>query len=100
MPLVTSHRASNGSVVAASGDEVLLSCGGGGKFAAYPLLGALAAACEAGRLRVRHDNALRHILELGCQENIFEDVLHQVRTRRAGTTTDCLLQQFTIHRDP
>lgn len=81
MPLVTSHRAAGGAVTAASGDEVLLSCGGGGKFAAYPLLGALAAVCEAGRYRVRHDNALRHLLELGCQENVFEDVLHEVSTR-------------------
>ncbi|XP_063827983.1 uncharacterized protein LOC135077380 isoform X2 [Ostrinia nubilalis] len=78
MPLVTSHRAANGSLVAASGDELALSCGARGKFAAYPLHGALAAACEAGRLRVRHDRALRHLLELGCQESVFEDVLHQV----------------------
>uniref|UniRef100_A0A2A4JY33 DNA/RNA non-specific endonuclease domain-containing protein n=1 Tax=Heliothis virescens TaxID=7102 RepID=A0A2A4JY33_HELVI len=77
MPLVTSHRAANGSVRLPAGAELALACAPG-KFLAYPLLGRLAARCEAGRYRVAHDAALRHILDLGCQESIFEDVLHQV----------------------
>lgn len=81
MPLVTSHRAANGSLRAEPGDEVTLACGGG-KFLAYPLLDTLVAVCEAGRYRVRRDRALRHLLDLGCQESIFEDVLHQVRANR------------------
>ncbi|RVE51373.1 hypothetical protein evm_003928 [Chilo suppressalis] len=77
MPLVTSHRAVNGSVRAQSRDEVLLSCGGG-KFLAFPLRTTLTAVCEAGRYRLHHDHSLRHLLELGCQESVLEDVLHQV----------------------
>nr|UYS55129.1 putative nuclease [Diatraea saccharalis] len=77
MPMVASHRAVNGTVVVGSGDEALLSCGGG-KFLAYPLWDTLAAVCEAGRYRLRHDHALRHLLDLGCQEDMLEDVLHQV----------------------
>ncbi|XP_075979175.1 uncharacterized protein LOC142978565 [Anticarsia gemmatalis] len=79
MPLVTSHRAANGSLRAAPGDELVLQCGGG-KFLAYPLLDTLRAVCEAGQYRVRHDDRLRHLLDLGCQESIFEDVLHQVES--------------------
>ncbi|CAH2039931.1 unnamed protein product, partial [Iphiclides podalirius] len=77
MPLVTSHRASAGAVRVAPGDEVALACHGGA-FLNYPQRALLTAVCEAGRFRVRHDHALRHLLELGCQESIFEDVLHQV----------------------
>ncbi|CAG4993191.1 unnamed protein product [Colias eurytheme] len=77
MPLVASHRASNSSVVIPVGDEVVFSCGGG-RLLAYPLLSTVSAVCEAGRYRVRQDSKLRHLLELGCQENIFEDVLHTV----------------------
>ncbi|XP_049874396.1 uncharacterized protein LOC126372615 [Pectinophora gossypiella] len=77
MPLVTSHRAVNGSVSAAAGDEVVLACAGG-RFLLYPLLETVTAVCEAGRYRARHDAALRHLLELGCQENVFEDVLQTV----------------------
>ncbi|CAK1586554.1 unnamed protein product [Parnassius mnemosyne] len=77
MPLVASHRASNGTVTAEAGDELVLECRGG-KFLAYPLLATLSAVCEAGRYRVARDGTLRHLLELGCQENIFEDVLHEV----------------------
>lgn len=81
MPLVTSHQAINGSILVTAGDEVTLACGGG-KFLAYPLLDTLTAVCEAGRYRVRlrQDNTLRHLLELGCQESIFEDVLHTVES--------------------
>ncbi|XP_068618544.1 uncharacterized protein [Battus philenor] len=77
MPLVRSHRAAGGRVRLAPGEDVVLECRGG-NFLAYPLRAALTAACEAGRYRLRHDGTLRHLLELGCQENIFEDVLHQV----------------------
>ncbi|CAG9793623.1 unnamed protein product [Diatraea saccharalis] len=77
MPMVTSHRAVNGSVRVPSGDEALLSCGGG-KFLEYPLRDSLAAVCEGGRYRLRHDRSLRHLLDLGCQESVLEDVLHQV----------------------
>ncbi|XP_037971569.2 uncharacterized protein LOC105391742 [Plutella xylostella] len=77
MPLVTSHRAANGSVAAASGDEVVLACHGG-KFLQYPMDELIIAVCEGGRLRVRQDGARRHVLELGCQESVFEDVLHPV----------------------
>lgn len=80
MPLVTSHRAVNGSVRALHGDEVTLACAGG-KFLLYPMRDAVSATCRAGRFLVHHDGALRHLLELGCQENIFEDVLHDVRRR-------------------
>ncbi|KAJ8713236.1 hypothetical protein PYW07_013606 [Mythimna separata] len=77
MPLVTSHRAANGSLTVPAGDELTLACGGG-KFLAYPLRDTLTVQCEAGRYRVRADDTLRHLLDLGCQESIFEDVLHQV----------------------
>ncbi|CAH0729430.1 unnamed protein product, partial [Brenthis ino] len=77
MPLVTSHRASNGSVLVPHGDEVSLSCGAG-RLLAYPLRAAVTAQCDAGRYRVPGDAALRHLLELGCQEDVFEDVLHTV----------------------
>lgn len=77
MPLVTSHRAANGSLAVPAGDELTLACGGG-KFLAFPLRDTLTVQCEAGRYRVRDDHSLRHLLELGCQESIFEDVLHQV----------------------
>lgn len=77
MPLVTSHRAANGTIVVEAGDELMLVCSGG-KFLAYPLRDTLAAVCERGRYRVRHDGALRHLIQLGCQENVFEDVLHEV----------------------
>lgn len=80
MALVTSHGAANGSVVVPAGAELALSCAGG-KFLLYPLRDTLAAVCEAGRYRVRDDRALRHLLELGCQESVFEDVLHQVTYR-------------------
>lgn len=78
MPVVTSHRAANGTVRVPAGGELTLACAGG-KFLLYPLADALAAVCEGGRYRVRADRALRHLLDLGCQENVFEDVLHQVR---------------------
>lgn len=77
MPLVTSHRAAAGAVRVRAGDELRLACPGG-RFRAYPQRAALAALCEAGRLRVRHDAALRHLLHLGCQDDVFEDVPHQV----------------------
>lgn len=77
MPLVTSHRASNGSVLVPHGDEVSLSCGAG-RLLAYPTRAAVTARCDAGRYRVPGDAALRHLLELGCQEDVFEDVLHTV----------------------
>ncbi|XP_026325156.1 uncharacterized protein LOC113234113 [Hyposmocoma kahamanoa] len=77
MPLVTSHRAANGSVRVEDGDEVTLACGGG-KFLAYPLRESLGAVCRGGRFLAHPDGALRHLLELGCQESVFEDVLHEV----------------------
>ncbi|XP_072947882.1 uncharacterized protein [Epargyreus clarus] len=77
MPLVTSPRAANGSVLVPAGAALQLSCGAG-RLLAYPLRSALAAVCEAGRFRVQDDGALRHLLELGCQENVFEDALHSV----------------------
>ncbi|XP_028030574.1 uncharacterized protein LOC114243320 [Bombyx mandarina] len=77
MPLVTSHRATNGTFRIASGDEVVLACYGG-KFLMYPLQETLTTVCEIGRFRVRKDAKLRHLLELGCQESVFEDVLHSV----------------------
>ncbi|KAI5644214.1 DNA/RNA non-specific endonuclease domain-containing protein [Phthorimaea operculella] len=77
MPLVTSHAAAGGAVTAQHGDEVVLACYGG-KFIAYPLLETVSAVCEGGRYRARHDGQLRSLLELGCQEDIFEDVLHSV----------------------
>ncbi|XP_047026984.1 uncharacterized protein LOC124635206 isoform X1 [Helicoverpa zea] len=77
MPQVTSPRAAAGTVRVPPGAELALSCAPGA-FLAYPLQRQLAARCEAGRYRVLHDAALRHILDLGCQESIFEDVLHQV----------------------
>ncbi|KAM3957716.1 uncharacterized protein ACR2FA_008228 [Aphomia sociella] len=77
MPLVTSHRSANGTIVANAGDEVLLVCSGG-KFLAYPLRDTIAVVCERGRYRVRQDGSLKHLIELGCQENVFEDVLHEV----------------------
>ncbi|CAH2091541.1 unnamed protein product [Euphydryas editha] len=70
MPLVS-------ALAAAHGDEVWLSCGAG-RLLAFPLRSSLAARCEAGRYRVPLDGSLRHLLELGCQENVFEDVLHAV----------------------
>lgn len=78
MPVVTSHRAANGSVRVPAGDELTLACAGG-KFLLYPLADALVAVCEGGRYRLRKDHTLRHMLDLGCQENVFEDVMHQVR---------------------
>ncbi|CAK1550875.1 unnamed protein product [Leptosia nina] len=77
MPLVMSQRAANGSLSVSSGDEMTLSCGEG-RLIAYPLLSALTVLCEAGRYRVRQDNSLRTLLELGCQASVFEDVLHAV----------------------
>ncbi|XP_059050781.1 uncharacterized protein LOC131845698 [Achroia grisella] len=77
MPLVTSHRSENGTITAAAGDEVVLVCSGG-KFLAYPLRDTLTVVCKQGRYRVPHDGSLKHLIELGCQENVFEDVLHEV----------------------
>ncbi|XP_050680881.1 uncharacterized protein LOC126976534 [Leptidea sinapis] len=77
MPLVTSHRAANGSVVVPAGEQLTLSCGGG-RLLAYPLRSELVARCEDARYRLAHDSSLRHLLELGCQEDVFEDVLHDV----------------------
>ncbi|XP_047534429.1 uncharacterized protein LOC125069105 isoform X1 [Vanessa atalanta] len=77
MPLVTSQRAADGALRAAHGDEVALSCGAG-RLLAFPLRAGVVARCEAGRYRVPLDGSLRHLLELGCQENVFEDVLHAV----------------------
>ncbi|XP_041987004.1 uncharacterized protein LOC121738820 [Aricia agestis] len=77
MPLVTSARAADGTVRAAPGDELALSCGAG-RFAAYPLRADLTVRCDAGRYRVAHDAALLSLLDLGCQENVYEDVQHSV----------------------
>ncbi|CAH0584007.1 unnamed protein product [Chrysodeixis includens] len=59
------------------GAELRLQCGGGA-FLLYPALAELRVRCEAGRYRVQHDQQLRHLLDLGCQESVFEDVLHQI----------------------
>lgn len=75
MPLVTSHRAANGSLRLADGDALQLSCGAG-RFLAAPTAAALAARCRAGRYVAL--GRLLHLRELGCQQSIFEDVLHQV----------------------
>ncbi|XP_014368636.2 uncharacterized protein LOC106718946 [Papilio machaon] len=77
MPLVTSHRAVAGVLRMPAGDELRLACPRG-RFLTYPHHAALAVLCEAGRLRVRHDGVLRHLLHLGCQDDVFEDVPHQV----------------------
>ncbi|XP_037294719.1 uncharacterized protein LOC119189383 [Manduca sexta] len=77
MPVVTSHRAANGSVRARAGEEARAGVRGR-QVLAYPLHESLRAVCEAGRYRVALDRKLRHLLELGCQESVFEDVLHQV----------------------
>ncbi|KAI8426639.1 hypothetical protein MSG28_005413 [Choristoneura fumiferana] len=77
MPLVESHRAAGGAVRLAPGAQLALACRGT-RFVAYPTREALDARCEGGRLRLAHDHSLRHLLELGCQENLFEDVLHEV----------------------
>ncbi|CAH1638928.1 unnamed protein product [Spodoptera littoralis] len=75
MPLVTSHRAANGSLRLADGAALQLSCGAG-RFLAAPTHAALAAHCRAGRYAAL--GRLLHLRELGCQQSIFEDVLHQV----------------------
>ncbi|XP_022829851.1 uncharacterized protein LOC111358789 [Spodoptera litura] len=75
MPLVTSHRAANGTLRLADGDALQLSCGAG-RFLAAPTHAALAAHCRAGRYVAL--GRLLHLRELGCQQSIFEDVLHQV----------------------
>lgn len=77
MPRVAGAAAAGGALRAAPGAELRLACGGGA-FLAYPARAALRVRCEAGRYRVLHDQQLRHLLELGCQESVFEDVLHQV----------------------
>ncbi|CAF4864332.1 unnamed protein product [Pieris macdunnoughi] len=77
MPLVTSHRAVDGEMRLRSGDEIRFSCGAG-RLLLDPLRAAVVAVCEDGRFRLGHDASLRHLLELGCQEEIFEDVLHTV----------------------
>ncbi|XP_063363324.1 uncharacterized protein LOC134652090 [Cydia amplana] len=77
MPHVSSHRAVTGAVRLSSGEQVSLVCRGS-KFLTWPLQHTVLAVCEGGRYRVQIDNTLRHLLELGCQENIFEDVLHHV----------------------
>lgn len=77
MALVTSHSAFNGTLSIPSGEEVTMACSGG-KFLVYPLLESLTAVCEGGKYRVRSDGSLKHLLDLGCQANLFEDVLHTV----------------------
>ncbi|XP_026734082.1 uncharacterized protein LOC113498309 [Trichoplusia ni] len=77
MPRVSGAAAAGGALRAAPGAELGLACGGGA-FLAYPARAALRVRCEAGRYRVLHDQQLRHLLDLGCQESVFEDVLHQV----------------------
>lgn len=81
MPLVTSHRAANGSLRLADGDALQLSCGAG-RFLAAPTAAALAARCRAGRYVAL--GRLLHLRELGCQQSIFEDVLHQVSNSRTA----------------
>ncbi|CAH0694381.1 unnamed protein product [Spodoptera exigua] len=75
MPLVTSPRGANGTLRLAQGAALALSCGAG-RFLAAPLHAQLEARCHAGRYRVL--GRLYHLRDLGCQESIFEDVLHQV----------------------
>lgn len=67
-----------GRLRVAPGAALALACRGS-RFLAYPTRDALRATCEAGRWRLQHDGALRHLLELGCQTDPFEDVLHEVR---------------------
>lgn len=75
MPLVTSHRAAAGRVRVPHAHELRLSCGAG-RLLAYPLRAELSARCEAGRYRAAPDRRLLALLQLGCQEDVFEDVLH------------------------
>ncbi|XP_032520346.2 uncharacterized protein LOC116772316 [Danaus plexippus] len=77
MPLVTSHRAHNGSVLVAEGDEVTLSCGAS-RFVLFPLRATVTARCSAGLLRVAGEATLRHVLDLACQQDMFGDALHSV----------------------
>lgn len=76
MPLVTSQEALDGSVVVAHDHEITLSCKDG-RFLLYPSLSVLRAKCEDNKYKL-HDGTVRRLPELGCQESLFEDVLHHV----------------------
>lgn len=77
MPAVTSHAARAGAVRVPHGEEAALSCGAG-HFLLYarPVL---AVRCDGGRWRVGADGALRSLFDLGCQEDVLEDVEHAVQ---------------------
>lgn len=77
MPLVTSHAAEDGVLTLEEGARVTLSCGAA-RLLTEPTRAMLEAVCERGKYRLLHDGSLRHLFELGCQEDVFEDVQHQV----------------------
>ncbi|XP_077297521.1 uncharacterized protein LOC143919180 [Arctopsyche grandis] len=76
LPEVTSHTAAENLVMASHGDEVTLHCHKT-TFKAYPGRSVLKTVCDDGYFKISEET--KHISELGCQADYYEDISHEVQ---------------------